>query len=72
MSPWFFMEYNVDATYGFGVKPGCNAFCSWPLSEGKCFGNGHNTTGQVRSFANLTARIIRSMVDHHWTVWKNF
>jgi alpha-galactosidase len=33
--PWFFMGYNADTTYGFGIKTGCNAFCGWLLSDGK-------------------------------------
>jgi alpha-galactosidase len=33
--PWFFMEYHSNATYGFGVKTGCNTFCGWLVSDGK-------------------------------------
>jgi alpha-galactosidase len=29
--PWYFMEYDGQSTSGFGVKTGCNAFCSWHI-----------------------------------------
>ncbi len=32
--PWFFLEYNNDTTYGYGVKTGCNSFCGWLIADG--------------------------------------
>lgn len=29
--PWYFMEFDGNSTSGFGVKTGCNAFCSWQI-----------------------------------------
>ncbi|HYX06585.1 MAG TPA: hypothetical protein VE912_07605 [Bacteroidales bacterium] len=31
--PWYFMEYNGESTNGFGVRTGCNAFCSWNVGK---------------------------------------
>lgn len=31
--PWYFMEYNGKSTSGFGVKTGCNSFCSWKIGS---------------------------------------
>jgi len=27
--PWYFMEYDGEVTYGFGVKTGCRSMCFW-------------------------------------------
>ena len=29
--PWYFMEFDGQNTTGFGVKKGCNTFCSWHI-----------------------------------------
>lgn len=31
--PWYFMEYTGKSTSGFGVKTGCNTFCSWKIGS---------------------------------------
>ena len=31
--PWYFMEYDGKNTSGFGVKTGCNTFCSWKIAN---------------------------------------
>lgn len=32
MMPWYFCAYDGKGTHGYGVKTGCNSFCTWQIN----------------------------------------
>ena len=32
-APWYFLAFDGTYTHGFGVKTGCNSFCSWEITN---------------------------------------